>query len=200
MKRGVLLAVTLVLWTGRFYPFAWSQTSAIPVLSKRAELQMRIVPDKATYSLKDKLATAIEFINLTEKTLCFPKPSRQTEVPARGFVRITTIGPKGSDEGELLIDHYDGGITWPVEKLAQEIREQWIWLAPNAVYRTSPEQTIAELRVSGQWRLEATYRPPEGSFHPAESKNYLNSAAQIAGCSVPQKVVSAHPISVIVSP
>ena len=183
-----------------YSPFARSQASAHSRHSRVGEFKLRIIPDKETYSLTDKLSTTKEFTNLTRETLCFPEPAEEVEEPAQGYLITKTIGPDGAAEDEQFIEHYSGGGTWPQDKLVKEIREQWIWLAPNAIYLTVPRVNIAKLETPGQRRLEATYRPPEGSYRPVEFRDYLETAARIAGCTVPHKVVSAKQVVVNVSP
>jgi hypothetical protein len=200
MRDAIIRTVLPLIVLGVCSPFAWPQTSKSPVKPRVSELKLQIIPEKETYSLADRLSVRTEFTNITGRTLCFPQPSQKDEVPAQGYVITEAIGPPDTPGEDHFLDHYDGGGTWPLDKLVQEIRERWIWLAPNAVYRTGLAQIRTNFSTPGQWRLEAAYHSPEGSFHPAEFRKYLSTAGRIAGCTVPQSVVSAEPISLSVSP
>jgi len=200
MKLDLLEIVLALVVTSLHSPLARPQASAYPRHSRVGELDLRIIPDKETYSLNDNLSTTKEFTNLTRKTLCFPKPAEEVEEPARGYLTTRLVGPDGAPEEEQFLEHYSGGGTWPQDNLVKEIREQWIWLAPNATYLTVPKVNVTKLATPGQRRVDATYQPPDGSYQPEKFRDYLNTAARIAGCTVPRKVVPAKQVVVDVSP
>jgi hypothetical protein len=165
---------------------------------KAAELKLRIIPDRETYSLHDKALTKAELINLTNKTLCFPEPARNCEDTSSGSL-ITTSESAVTGEREWFHCHIDGrGV--PREELVAEIEQHWIKLAPNAAYVTKSAEAYGDLFVVGQWRLKAIYRPPKCSFNIAECANHIRSAAQSVGCTVPEMASSAKPVTVNVVP
>ncbi len=201
MRDAIIRTALLLVVAGVCWRFVWPQAPRNPARSTVSELKLQIVPDKATYSLNDRISTKLEFMNIAGRTLCFPRPSQEAEEPEQGYVITKAVAPPETPDKDRFLDHYDGGIAWPREKLVQEIRERWIWLAPGAEYSTGSVQIRMKLSAPGQWRLEATYHPPEGSFgKPAEFRKYIDSASHIAGCTVPQGVVSAEPISFNVTP
>ena len=72
--RLVFLALaTVTLWS----LIARAQKAGDPVPKKKPELKLRIVIEKETYSLNEKLFAKIEFTNLTNTTLCFPEPEQR---------------------------------------------------------------------------------------------------------------------------
>jgi hypothetical protein len=176
-----------------------SQTATKFLQPKAPELKLRILPNKEAYVLNEKVFTRTEFTNLTDKTLCFPEPAQGQQVPASGYL-ITEGEAPDAQERDRFIEVFDGIGIWQREKLLSEIEKNWIKVSPNAVYVTKLADAKLELQARGQWRLRTTYRPPEGSFHPAEFKQYLQSTAQTVGCTVPEISASADPVTVNVVP
>jgi len=166
---------------------------------KAPELKLRIIPDKETYSVHDKVFTKTEFTNLTDKTLCFPEPIQGQAVPTSGYLMTEADRPDAQDR-DRFIEVFDGVGEWPRDKLLAEIEKSWIKVPPNAVYVTKPVDAIVDLQVRGPWRLRTSYYPPEGSFNPAKYRDYLQSTAQTVGCTVPEITVSANPVTVNVVP
>jgi len=178
---------------------AYSQNAEKKAVHPQApELRLRIIPDNETYFLHDKIVTRTEFVNLTDKTLCFPEPAQDCEVTSSGSL-TTTSEPVGTGERDWFHCHMDGGGA-SREKLVAEIEQHWIKLAPNAAYITKSAEAQWDLSVVGQWRLKATYAPPECAFNIVECTKDLKSAAQAVGCTVPEKVNSADPVIVNVVP
>ncbi len=168
--------------------------------SKAPELRLRIVPDKETYVLHEGVFTKTEFLNLTDKTLCFPEPAQGQQVPSSGYL-ITEGDAPGAQGRDRFIEVFDGPGIWPRERLLSEMEKVWVKVAPNAVYVTKSADAKVDLNEHGRWRLTATYHPPEGSFDPGGYREYLKSAAQSVGCTIPEAVVTAQPVAVnVVSP
>jgi hypothetical protein len=170
-----------------------------PAQPEKTELTLKIILDKGTYALHDKVFAKTAFTNVSQETLCFPEPAQEEIVATRGVLTMILTRPDSSEEGQFL-KTFDARWTWPREKLLPEIKEHWIWLTPNAVYVTKSVQLQTTLSEPGDWRLKTTYRPPEGAFGPTEYKEYLSSAALSAGCTLPQSDVSAEPTRFSVSP
>jgi hypothetical protein len=187
---GVLLVLTLLA----FPSFAQTRTAEKKkaLQPKSPELSLRIVPDKGTYVLREKVFTKTEFVNRTDKTLCFPEPSLDGQDEASGYLtmRVVSLNPDGSSIGnDQFLEHFPGGMAWPREKLLSEIEERWIKLAPNQVYVA--KSRTANLSSTGKWQLSAIYNPPECPFNIAECTLYVKSAAQSVGCVVPEMVVTS---------
>jgi hypothetical protein len=198
-KRALYLNfVLLVLVAGSICGL--SQVAPRSAHKVRPELKLRIVPDNEAYSLHEKVFTKTEFTNLTGKTLCFQKPAQAHEIVGVGYVKVNGEFLDDSSDGQIFIDHYDGGPTEPREKLLEEIEQQWIKLAPNATYETKSAVVHLDLSVSGRWRLKGAYHPPECSFNTVRCNDYLRSTAQSAGCFVPEKFVAAEPVTINVAP
>jgi len=171
---------------------------------KTPELKLRIVPDKETYVLYERVFAKAELLNLTDKTQCFPEPAQGVEVPSSGYL-VTTAGlldpPENEQsESDQFLEGFCGGLTWPAEKLRSEIEESWVKLAPNQVYVVKLTKALVNLRSSGQWQLKATYQPPQCSFNFDECMKYLRSEAKKVGCTVPEIRISAESIQVNVAP
>ena len=203
MKSG--LRASLILAVTAFSIGAQSQTAQRDeALHPNVELKLRIIPDKETYSRDEDVSARIEFINLTDKTLCFPEPAQGAEVSGSGYLttRAALVNPtEGMKfEDELLIDHYGGGPTFPREKLVSEIEQSWVKLAPNQAYVVTSAKATLNLHSTGPWRLWATYNPPECSYNVAECMLYLKSTAESVGCTVPEKAVTAKSVMVNVVP
>lgn len=169
--------------------------AAVP---KTPALKLKIVPSKETFTLNEKVFTKSELTNLTEKTLCFPNPALDCEDTNSGSL-ITTGEAVASGEGEQFICHIDGRSATR-EQLLHEIEEKWVKVAPGVVYTTKTSEAQVSLGALGQWRLKASYNPPQASFGNAKEFNaLLQSAAQSFGCVVPEDVV-AEPILITVIP
>jgi hypothetical protein len=168
------------------------------------ELEVKVIPSKTTYALHEDVFTKTEFINLTDKTLCFPEPAQGQQVVASGSLTTMAVpvNPPEStpSEADSFIDHWDGGPAWPRERLLSEIEEGWVKLAPNQVHVTKSTKARVDWRFSGQWQLRATYNPPGCSFNIAECTRYLKSAAQNVGCTVPEIQVDTKYVAVNVVP
>ena len=179
---------------------ALSQAAENTLLRKAPELKLRIMLGKETYTLHEKVFTKAEFTNLSDKTLCFPEPVQDCVDSVPGYLITKGEAPANTPgEHEQFICVRDGR-AWPGEKLPSEIEQRWIKLAPNKVYVTKSAEANVIFDVPGQWRLETTYHPPEGPFHPAEFRRHIESAARMVGCTIPETAVSAEPITVNVVP
>jgi hypothetical protein len=164
---------------------------------KRPQLKIRIVVDKDSYALHERVMVKSELTNLTSKTLCFPVPDQDCESTAIGWI-ITTAVPASAMEFDQFICHADGGGVSGV-KLESEIKNRWIKLPPNAVYTTKPAEAKTNLNRVGDWRLRASYHPPVGAFSPEYLKT-LQSTAERVGCVVPDSIAVAEPRSISVLP
>jgi hypothetical protein len=152
---------------------------------------------KETYSLHEPVFIKTEFTNLSDKTLCFPKPDQGRTNSVQGYLAMEVTAPPGDTEIEKFIEVIDGKGVWPREKLLSEIKQRWIWLPPHEVYVPDPAQVQTEFNFPGNWQIEETYQPPEGSFDRAgEYRKYLKSAALSVGCTLPETEVSAQPVTI----
>jgi hypothetical protein len=177
-----------------------SQGTSRKTAKSGPELKIRIVPDKETYSLQEKVFTKTEFTNLTDKTLCFPVPAHAHEIVGRGSVEVHGESLNDGTERQRWLDHHDGGPTEPRERLIKEIEEQWIKLAPNATYETESSVVTFNLDVSGGWRLRGSYHPPECSFNNLKCNESFRATVKSTGCVVPEKFVTAEPVTINVVP
>jgi len=202
LKLAFRGALALAIATPSIFAQSHPSDTKIASHTKVPELELRIIPDKETYVLSEAISAKMELVNLTERTMCFPEPSQGgQEVVAIGslstqLVRIDTNGKQV--EGDRFIDHYDGGPTWPREKLRSEIEQSWVKLAPNQTYTLKSGKSKLSVDSIGRWQFMATYNPPGCSFNVAECMNYLRSAAESVGCSVPEMVVKALPVTITV--
>jgi hypothetical protein len=185
MKTRTLLALLSFLGVCMF-----AQQPAQP------QLKLRIVADKDIYTLNERVIVKAEFTNLTSKTLCFPVPNQDCESTRTGSV--VTTGESVNPGGEQFICHLDGGGAAGTE-LESEIKNRWVKLPPNAVYVTNAAEAKATLSEVGDWRLSASYHPPEPAFN-SDYKKVLQSAAENAGCSLPDSSVVARPKIINVLP
>ena len=183
----------------------WTALVSISVLavcmlaeqSSRPQLKLRIVVDKATYALHERVMVKSELTNLTSKTLCFPVPDQDCETTGIGSI-ITTGEPVNAGEIDRFICHADGGGPSGSE-LESEIKNHWIKVPPNAVYTTKVAEAKATLDQVGDWRLRASYHPPVGAFSRDYVKN-LQSAAESVGCKLPDSTAVAEPKIITVLP
>ena len=166
---------------------------------KAPELRLRIIPDKETYVLHEKIFTKTELLNLTDKTLCFPVPDQQCEDTYSGSL-ITTGEDAASAPGDQFICHLDGGGV-PRDRLFTDVEQHWIKIAPNAAQMTKSSEAHVSLATLGRWRLQAIYHPPEAAFGDAvEYRAYLQAAAEKFGCTVPEIEATAKPVTVSIVP
>src|SRR5262249_54575770 len=136
---------------------------AFPQQAAKPQLRLRLLVDKETYSLKEKVIARAELTNLTSNSLCFPVPDLECDTTGTGAVVV--FGEPVNENGEIdkFICHADStGLT--EAELDRQIREQWIKLAPNGVHVTSPTEAKLILNHLGNWTLRAAYHPPRGSF------------------------------------
>jgi hypothetical protein len=191
----LMLAVAALSVTAQLQTSVKSKT----IRPSPPELKVTVISSKETYFLREDVFTKTEFLNLTDKTLCFPEPSQDCEITGTGSV-ITSGEALVAEERETFVCHADSRGR-PREELLTEIEQHWIKLAPNAAYTTKLAKAQVSLSVIGPWRLKAIYHPPECSFSTAaECASYLQSAAQRVGCVVPEVVVTAAPVTVSVVP
>ncbi len=199
--RSRILIVLLAL--GMCSIGARSQTAPGTPSSPAPILKLRIILGKETYSLHEPVFIKTEFTNLSDKTVCFPKPEQGRTIPAQGYLATKVIAPPGATGYEEFIEVIDGVGVWPRGKLLSEIGQRWIWLPPHDVYIPDPAQVRTDFNFPGNWQIEETYQPPEGSFDRAgEYREYLKAAALSVGCTLPETEVSAQPvaISIIAAP
>ena len=156
---------------------------------KRPQLKLRIVTEKDTFALNERVMFKSELTNLTSKTVCFPVPDQDCETTAIGSI-ITTGDPVRAGQVDRFICHADGGGASGAQ-LESDIKNRWIKLSSNAVYTTDLTRAKVSLDQAGDWRLKASYDPPVGAF----SRRYvtmLQSAAERAGCTLPDSVAVAE--------
>ena len=115
---------------------------------------------------------------------------------ARGYLATKILAPAGAEETERFIDVVDSGVTWTRDKLPEEIKENWVKLLPGGEYTTESVQLRVEFDRPGEWRLQRTYSPP------ARYRELIQSAAETAGCTVPDAEVSTEIviIHIVLSP
>jgi len=188
--RGVLILILAGLGAS----LALTQTQRKPVPSEKPELRLSIILDKEAYSLREKVFAKTKFTNVSERTLCFPIPPQDEVVAVNGVLDTTLTLPDGSEDTQFL-KIFDGAGLRSREELLQEIKERWIWLRPTESYVTKSAQIQIALSVPGRWRINTSYRPPEGSFRSAEYRKWLSSAAASAGCKLPHVEVTADPVT-----
>jgi len=156
-------------------------------------MRLKVRASKSTYFVGERAEVEIEFINLMEKTLCFPVPAQDCEDSDTGDL-LTFTSFVETEERDWFHCHRDGGGI-PRDKVLSEIQEHWIKLAPNAVYTTAPYAAYGTLDKSGQWELIAHYHPPEGAFD-RDYRDHLQSAAAKAGCTLPTADVFSPTVTV----
>lgn len=181
MNRKLLLLglAALAMWS----PLARSQKSTKPATKKKPQLKLRIVVEKETYFLNEKLFTKTEFTNLTNTTLCFPEPEQRFEDPVVGDLTVLGTGPKGSRD--YFVEHFDG-VMPDDEKLLADTQQTWIQLGPNQTYVTRRAPARFELDTPGEWKLRAEYTAPVAPFNPEGSRERLRNLAQKVGCTPPE--------------
>ena len=91
-------------------------------------LKMEILLRKETYRSTEDISTATSFLNLSDKTLCFPKPAQEQINSVQGFLTTKVIAPVGDGDAEMFIEVVDSRGTWPRDKLVQEIKSKWVKL------------------------------------------------------------------------
>jgi len=168
---------------------------ALAQQTERPQLRLRIVLQKRTYALNERLMVKSELTNLTSRTLCFPVPDQDCESTSTGWL-LTTGYPLNKGERDSFICHADGGGIGGA-KLESDIKDHWIMLAPNAVYTTKVSEANVTLSVGGDWKLKASYHPPVGAFSGDYAKT-LQSTAEQVGCKLPDSISAAEPETITV--
>jgi hypothetical protein len=155
------------------------------------ELKLRTTLSKQTFTLDEQIAPEVEFTNLTNETLCFPPPDQTCEGTANGSL-ITRNEPTEGQK-EVFFCHVDGPSVRSRENLLQEIEQRWTKLGPNTVFVIKGQAQTKVLAV-GEWRVWSTYSPPVGAFDPPGFKNYMDSATNSFGCTIPRLRVKSEPV------
>jgi len=162
---------------------------------KAPEINLNIRSEKEIYLMHDRASVSVELTNLTNQTLCFPKPALECEVTGTGSLIVSASLIEDSEERDQFICHADS-VGSNRDELLSDIEHKWIKLAPNAIYNIkSPAQY---LKATGQWRIHAQYSPPVGSF----DQNYvafLQSAADTFECRVPKTTANASAVVTVVA-
>jgi len=191
----LLPAFALVVLVGLESAGQSNKDKAAPVLA------LRIIPAKQTYALNEKVLAKYEFINRSDQPLCLPHPNLECSDTRSGSVKTAArqVQPTGEDR-EIFICFLDGGGWGPSSKVPWEIRKHWIEIAPGEVYVTDSAEAVGRLDALGEWRLEATYQPPQAAFgDPVRFKKELRDGARKVGCTIPESVDS-EPVVVDVIP
>ena len=160
-------------------------------------LKMEILLPKETYRSTEDISTATSFLNLSDKTLCFPKPAQEQINSVQGFLSTKVIAPVGDGDAEMFIDVVDTRGTWPRDKLVQEIKSKWVKLLPGHEYATESAQLKQKFDRPGEWQVQRTYSPPHGS---AQYREMIQSASAIVGCTVPLAKVSTETVTITIVP
>src|SRR5271169_6319698 len=111
--------LALFLWSafGLSSMASWPQTAVEVRPSSTPELNLKTILAKQTYNLNEVVVTQAVFTNLTEKTLCFPKPDQERTNSMQGYLTTEVIPPPGAEEREAFIEVIDGRAVWPRERL-----------------------------------------------------------------------------------
>jgi hypothetical protein len=190
-QRPILLVVLILCCSGTRPQTARSITpTALPLL------RLKFVPNKETYAMNERVFIKAVITNLSDQTLCFPKPDREATNPIQGYLYTEVTPPAHATEIEQFINHIDARPI-PRDKLLAEIEQRWIKVLPNARYTTESTQFATKFSVPGQWQLESTYFPPESGFGRGY-REHLKTAASSVGCTLPDADVSAEPITIFI--
>lgn len=193
------LSILFVLCTFVLSSVATRSQIEVKALSPSTpELKIKTILSKPTYNLNENAVTQTVFTNLSEKTLCFPKPDQERMNSTEGYLITKVMPPSGVQETEIFIDVIDGRGIWPREKLRAEIQQHWVKVPPRMEYTTESAQVKTNFNWPGEWRVQKTYRPPEGSFDPAGYRERMKFAALSVGCTLPETEVSAEVVTLTV--
>ena len=183
--------ITAVVVT--FSVCALSKTQLHDSSQKTSDLTVAVIPEKQIFVLHESVYTRVEFRNSGTKTYCFPKPSRDCMNDFPGSAVTTGRPVSNNRDFEQFFCHYDGRATRTSES---DIKQDWVMLAPKAVYLSDKAEAKVDLSVLGEWRLETTYWQPQGAFNPAAVKKYLSSKAESAGCILPPGPIKSEPVKI----
>jgi hypothetical protein len=109
---------------------------------------------------------------------------------------------KGAGEHrDIFICGFDGGGWGRKSKIPSQIREFWVEIAPGQAYVTDASEAVDRLDALGEWRLQATYQPPQAAFGDfARFKKELRDGARKVGCVIPESVDSEPVVVDVISP
>ena len=193
VKASVICTASLLLIV--VLPQSLTQKTAT---AEKPELALSVILGVENYSLRENVSPKARFTNVSNATLCFPEPPLEYVSADSGVLATTLRAPEGHDNSQFL-EVFDGAGPRSREELLQQVKKRWVWLRPSESYTTKSVPLKTTLDVPGQWRIEMSYRPPEGSFRPAKYRKYLSSVAKSAGCTLPQVEIAAEPIGFSVS-
>jgi hypothetical protein len=193
-QGGVVVLMGMALWICSL-PKSFGNTAPETV----RQLRVRIIPDHGEYETGSRIRVTTELANVTQRTLCFPVPDVECSNTRTGSVVVQAESPTDGEEKESFICHFCGGSWGSHKNLVESIRKSWIQLTPGATCLTKSVELKASLDVAGEWRLRASYRPPEAAFGGYEEfRQYLRARTLEAGCMVPENVIEAKPVIVSV--
>jgi hypothetical protein len=125
----------------------------------------------------------------SDQRLCFPRPRPDSTNTRSGSVVLRGVPPRDAPDSDGFLCDLDGQ-GWGRE-LVPEIIGKRVKVPPGAVYSTKLVEAQAAIETPGLWRPEAYYRPPEAHFGDrAAYRRYLQTAAEGAGCVIPDAAVS----------
>jgi hypothetical protein len=169
-------------------PLMWTQKTP-PVLPKNPPtLKLEIVPANKTYLVGEPVVVKYKFTNLSDKTLCFPRPDIKSEDETDGYIRAWATGIGGETE-MFLEGFYPIGTT--DQRLLNEANEKWIMLAPGLSYITEAARPVGSL-AAGDWRVQSRYIPPD-------LRGRAKLIIDALGCTPPQIAAASKPVLVTIA-
>ena len=142
-------------------------------------LSIKVIPDKTTYALHEKLTAKYELTNLSDETLCFPPPEGCDFSTSGSLPNSDGTGGFGAGMG------CGSERSIPRDVLA-DVEQRWIKLPPNQTYLTAEFSGIEFIGL-GRWSVQSTFRSPKLS---GEERDALKSMA----CKMPERTVSSESV------
>jgi hypothetical protein len=162
--------------------------NTLPALPKNPpELKLEIIPVKKAYLLGEPVVVKYKFTNLSDRTLCLPRPDIKSEDETDGYIRAWATNIDGESEN-FLEGFYPRGYT--DQQLLNDANEKWIKLAPGLTY-VSEEARPVGILAPGDWKLQSRYVPPD-------LRGRAKLIIDALGCTPPEVAATSKPVGVMV--
>ena len=109
-------------------PLLSAQNATSALVPKPPLLRLEVVPANTTYRVGEAVVVKYKITNLSDKTICFPRPDTKTADEVEGYIRTIATG-RGGESETFIEGFYPSGI--PDQQLINEANEKWIKLAPG---------------------------------------------------------------------
>src|SRR5271169_4768147 len=168
-------------------PLLHAQIKPQETQAKPPQLKLEMIPGKKTYRVGEAVVVKYKLTNLSDTTVCFPRPDTKTEEELKGYVRTSAINSQ-SETDYFIESSWTRRDVRTDQELLEDANENWVKLAPSLSYVSEEARPLASL-TTGDWKLQSRYVPP-----------YVGSKAKLIvdalSCTPPEVGVTSKAVRV----